>query len=175
MVEKFSVETLTLSIPTGEDMVVDLDLTFNPDVVYDLEATDELQHKIDGSYDGFGNAIVSNEDYVVVAASNALTYWTNEDYSSKEAFFESNKNFNDGAIQIYDKSSGNVTRVAIGNIASELGYSYSEGHELFSNSQFGSSLAIEGDKLVVGAARLDSRGANLENDTKGSAFNRFKI
>ncbi|NQY78901.1 MAG: hypothetical protein HRT47_01160 [Candidatus Caenarcaniphilales bacterium] len=165
-----------VTIPTGDDEGVDLDLTFNPDVVYDLEAEEEFQHRVEGFYDGFGNALASNEDYIVVGADNASTFGVNNRDENGigltgDEYLEANEFFKDGAIQIIERDTGKAARISIGKLAEKLGYSDEDAQDLFINTQFGSSLSLDGDKLIVGASREDGQGNEVDEiDVQGSAF-----
>lgn len=165
-----------VTISAGEKQKVLLDLTYNPDVVYNLKAEKEFRHKIDGFHDGFGNAITNNDKYVVIAADHANTFKVNaEDKNGKrfkgQDFIDSELEHRDGAIEIIDKNTGKRARFAIKNIADKLNYSKDDAEKRFINTQFGSSISLDGDKLVVGASREDKMGDEADEvDTTGSAF-----
>lgn len=140
-----------VTIPTGDDEGVSLALIYNPDVVYDLTAVKKIQHTLnntEGNFDRFGEEIAISDQYLVVGAEDTNRY-SNDDVSEET----SNK---DGAIHIYDKKTGVETRLTLQGL----------GVTDWKNMQFGSSVAIDGNLMVVGASRIDG----VNNDRNGRAF-----
>lgn len=157
-----------VTIPTGDDEGVSLDLTYNPDVVYDLAAVDKFTQTRGNDYDHFGEEIVSDSNYVVVGARDAKTF--NNSGSQVDGLSSDEKELamDDGAIQILDKSTGETFRLEVTEAAKRAGLDPKD----FRNSQFGDSIAIEGNKLIVGASRIYGKDADNfnETDTEGGAF-----
>ena len=159
---------LNLTIPTGDQTGVSLDLSFNPDVVYDLEAINKITQINAGDFDRFGEEIVSNDKYLVIGARDALSSGIDTFFGkSKPKRLKADEEFKDGVIQILNKETGETFRLGTLKLASELGKDAS----YLRNIQFGDSLSINGDKLVIGASRIDGQAAEYdETSTEGKAF-----
>ncbi|NQY78902.1 MAG: hypothetical protein HRT47_01165 [Candidatus Caenarcaniphilales bacterium] len=166
-----------VTIPTGDDGGVSLDLTYNPDVVYDLQATAQYEQKGSrNAYDHFGEEVTSNSNYLVVGARDAKTFGMGEHRQHTNIvnqidgmnYEEKQLALDDGTIQIFNKNTNESFRLTIGQVASKAGLDKDD----WVNSQFGDSISIEGDKLIVSASRIhgkDSYDYN-DSDTTGGAF-----
>ena len=163
-----------VSIPTGINEGVEISLTSNPDVVYDLTYEKKYNSSFEGFFDEFGEEVVSNSDYLVIGARNTSIFGSDGVYnpnSNNDNYLQYNKDNVDGSVEIYDKNSDKKVRLTSHNLRYALGLGFFQVQNEFANIQLGDSLAIEGNMLIIGASRIDGKDVNAnQNDKEGKVL-----
>jgi hypothetical protein len=101
-----------------------------------------------GAYDQFGSAVAMSGDTLVVAAAGEDSSATGVDGNQS-----SNSAGSSGAVYVFTRSNDIWTQQA-----------YIKASNTEANDGFGSSLALEGDTLVVGAAGEDSSASGVDGN-----------
>ena len=108
-----------VTIPTGSDEGFHLDLTSNPDVIYDLQSIDKIiQRRFNGLFDRCGEEVKSNDDYIVIGARDTSTFGEHDKDSNGvqltgQDYIDSNRDNKDGIIQVVQRSTGKMARISI--------------------------------------------------------------